>query len=83
MSNCKRFNHSVLLPANVVFSTVQQVRYRILGNFQPMVDRTIRRIDTNPHLYAPSLGTVAWDTSLHVEPGMITAITSYLPPAIK
>ena len=43
----------------------------------------MRRIDTNPHPYAPLLGTVSWDTSLHVEPGNITALSTNIPLVTK
>jgi hypothetical protein len=66
-----------------VFSTVQQVRYRILNNPQLVVDWTMQRTDTNPHPYAPLFGTVPWDTSLHVEPATISVIPNHLPLPIK
>ena len=66
-----------------IFPTVQQARYRILGQPQPMGNRTMQRIDTNPHPYAPLTGTVSWDTSLHVEPTNISVIFNHQPLAIK
>jgi hypothetical protein len=50
-----------------------------MGNPQPMGDRTMRRIDANPNPYAPLLGTLSWDTSVHMEPGNITSSLTNIP----